>query len=171
MSTKEALEIVAIEMIREIGLINLSRQALCEKAGVKYGSFTHIMGCNFNEFINQMNARGETGPNLPISKARAHPALRKDRILQAALAVATSLGIDKMTRAEISEQAGVSTGLITRSFGTMIALKRDVMRAAVKMELLPVIAQGLASGDRHACKAPEELKQRAANSLVQVKGA
>ena len=166
MSTRENIETIAIKMIKEIGLINLSRQGLCEKANIRYGSFTHIMGCTFNEFIGEMNARGETGPDLPVKKVRANPALRRDSILKAALAVASLLGVDNMTRAAIAEEAGVSTGLVTRSLGTMQQLRRDVMRAAVKLEVLPVIAQGLASGNKHACKAPEALRQKAADSLV-----
>lgn len=96
---------------------------------------------------------------------RKVPADRRDEILDAALAIAQGNPHLEITRESIAERAGVSVGLITHYFGTMPNLKRDVMRAAIRKEVLPLIARGVAMGDQHALKAPPELIQRAIASL------
>lgn len=70
-----------------------------------------------------------------------------------------------MTRECIAIAAGVSPALVSLRLGTMEALRRSVMRAAVKREVVPVVAEGLAAGDAQAKKASDELKKRAADHL------
>jgi hypothetical protein len=48
----------------------------------------------------------------------------------------------------------------------MSALRREIMREAVRVECLAVVAQGLAVRDPHAMAAPAELRQRAARHLA-----
>ena len=98
-------------------------------------------------------------------KKRLKPDIRRGLILQAALDLAEKGNYTDITREEIAKQADVSVGLVTRYFGTMPQLKRDVMRAAIRSQLLPIVAHGLAIQDPHALKAPPELKQRAAALL------
>lgn len=99
--------------------------------------------------------------NQPKLEARERIA----QILAAALAIAPRKGYARITREEIAERAKVPPSLITYHFGTMPELRRDIMREAVRVECLPVIAQGLAAKDRHAMKAPEEIRTRAIESL------
>lgn len=87
------------------------------------------------------------------------------QILRAALDVAEKVGYNRMTRDEIAALAGIPPTLINYHMGTMPDLRRDVMREAVRVERLPVIAQGLAHRDRHAMKAPEDLRRRALQAL------
>lgn len=91
---------------------------------------------------------------------------RKAQILSAALDLCENVSFARVTREQIAEKAGCPPTLITYHFGTMPSLRRDIMREAVRVECLPVIAQGLALRDAHALKAPEELRQRALQSLV-----
>jgi len=98
--------------------------------------------------------------------AKLKPADRKKQILDGALNVASLVGYQNVTRDAVATAAGVSTGLINLHFSTMAQLKRDIMRAAVKREVLSVIAQGLAAHDAHARKASEDLKRRALASLT-----
>jgi len=98
-------------------------------------------------------------------KKRMRPDDRRDLILKSALELATRGHYTTITRDQIAEHADVSVGLVTRYFGTMPQLKRDVMRAAIRAEALPIIAHGLAIQDPHAQKAPSDLKQRAAALL------
>lgn len=72
----------------------------------------------------------------------------------------------RITRDEIARKAGIPPTLIAYHIGTMATLRRDIMREAVRVGCLPVIAQGLAARDRHAMKAPKELQERALQSLV-----
>jgi len=99
--------------------------------------------------------------NQPKLEARARVA----QILAAALEIAPRKGYARITRDEIAERAKVPPSLITYHFGTMPEMRRDLMREAVRVECLPVIAQGLAAKDRHAMKAPEEIRARAIESL------
>ena len=88
------------------------------------------------------------------------------QILRAALDVAEKVGYNRMTRNEIAALAGIRPTLINYHMGTMPDLRRDVMREAVRVGRLPVIAQGLAHHDRHAMKAPEDLRRRALQTLA-----
>lgn len=89
------------------------------------------------------------------------------RILDAALALAVLPGgLARLTRIAVASEAGCSEALVSVHFGTMTSFRRDVVREAVRTERLPVIAQALAAGDPAALKAPEDLKQRALQSLA-----
>lgn len=89
------------------------------------------------------------------------------QILKAALDVCSkSTSYARVTREQIANRAGIPPTLITYHMGTMESLRRDIMREAVRVECLPVIAQGLAMRDRRALNAPDELKQRALRSLA-----
>lgn len=72
----------------------------------------------------------------------------------------------RITRDEIARQAGIPPSLIAYHTGTMAEFRRDLMREAVRVGCLPVIAQGLAVRDRHALKAPPELRAAALQSLA-----
>lgn len=91
---------------------------------------------------------------------------RKAQILSAALKVCESFGYARVTRGQIAERAGCAPTLVAYHFGAMPALRRDIMREAVRVECLPVIAQGLALRDPHVLKAPEELRRRAVEALA-----
>lgn len=96
---------------------------------------------------------------------RLAPEIRVEQILAAALNVAKVVGYANVTREEAAHEAGVSPALISVRLGTMINFRRKLMRYAVRVECLPVIAQGLAARDSHAQKASPELKQRALATL------
>lgn len=166
MKQREEIKEVAVCMVRGQGLINLSRRELCERAGIPDGSFPHIMGCNFAEFVEELKLEGIEEIPHAVSKTRANPALRKDHILTVAVGMAKTEGYNKITRDKIAEGAGVSMGLVTRYFGTMNQLKTAIMRRAIKQGIAEIIAQGLANGDDYAKKAPAELKAEAATLLA-----
>lgn len=148
-------------MIEESGLINLSRLELCKAANIPVGSFPHVMGCNFSEFINVLYKEVEQTKIYAVSKTRTHPLLRKDQILNAAVDVAIKNGYNKMIREDIATKADVSMGSVTNYFGTMTKLKRAVIRAAINRNIPEIIAQGIANNDPHVKKAPDELKKKA----------
>lgn len=96
---------------------------------------------------------------------RLEPKQRSAQILDAAIEVAVKHGYQNIQRKTVADAAGVAESLVSKYFGTMPDLKRDVMRAAIRTRCLAVIAQGLAMKDRHALKAPEELRQQALATL------
>lgn len=91
---------------------------------------------------------------------------RISNILTAGLELAKEHGYQNVTREAIAEKAGMSTGLVSTRMGTMKELKRKLMREAIRVECLPVIAQGLAMRDPHARKCPEPLQKKALASAV-----
>jgi hypothetical protein len=80
--------------------------------------------------------------------------------------VAERVGYTRITRDAVAQHLGISSSLIPHHMGTMEEFRRKVMREAVRVECLPVIAQGIATRDRHALKAPPELRARALQSLA-----
>ena len=97
---------------------------------------------------------------------RMKPHERRTEILDAALRTASAVGFMRMTRDDIARTAGCTAGLVTVRLGVMEKLRDEVMREAVKREVLPVVAEGIALRHRHAVRAPLELRQRAAASLA-----
>lgn len=97
---------------------------------------------------------------------RLKPTDRKEQILAAALTLAETQGYSHVTRDGIAAEAQCAPGLVNAYFGTMINLRRDIMRAAVRERRLVVVAQGLAARDPHARKAPDDLKQAALDSIA-----
>lgn len=93
-------------------------------------------------------------------------ATRNARILAAALELAREDDYQFITRAAVAERAGVAEGTVNTAYGTMRDLKQAVLREAVSLEILPVIAKGLAYGSAITEGIDPELKRRAAASLV-----
>lgn len=162
---REQIKQLAIATAKEVGLVNLSRRSLCDAAGVADGSFTYITGCNFSEFIAELKAEGHGDDRHQVSKKRVPSDMRKETILAAAIIRAKKDGYLKVTRGGVASEAGVSASLVSKYFGTMTQLRRDIMRAAVRQGIPEIVAQGLICGDAHAKKAPTELKEKAANYL------
>lgn len=164
--TKDQVKQTAVVMVKESGLINLSRRELCQRAGIPDGSFPHVMGCNFTAFVAQLKDENIEQPVAPVSKSRVPANMRKEQILGVAIDQATEKGYHKITRDGVADAAGVSHSLVSRYFRTMGQLRTDVMRAAIKRGLLAIIAQGLVNGDERAKKAPDHLKEQAAELLA-----
>lgn len=102
-----------------------------------------------------------------MTRRRIPKTERKLEIINAALRVASRPGgWSKLTRSAVAGEAECTEGLVSLHFGTMLAFRRTVMRAAIVAEELGVIAQGLAAGDKCAQKADPELKARALNTLA-----
>lgn len=99
-------------------------------------------------------------------RRRLQPAERHKLIIAAALTLAKRDGFGRLSRAGVAREAGVVPGLVAYHCGTLVQLKRAVMRAAIQQNALEVIAQGLAVGDRVALKAPPEVKANAAALLA-----
>ena len=100
-----------------------------------------------------------------MSQRRLDPSVRTAELLRVAIEVAGVRGWRQMTRECIAVAAGVSPALISARLGTMDALRRSVMRAAIKHQVVSIVAEGLAVGDAHARKAPDDLKRLAAEHL------
>lgn len=94
------------------------------------------------------------------------PEDRKEEIMIAAIVVAERDGFMVMRREDVAKQAKCANGSVNRYFGNMNQLRRAVMRRAVTTKNLQIIAQGIVVKDKHAMKAPPELKTAAAIHAV-----
>jgi AcrR family transcriptional regulator len=90
----------------------------------------------------------------------------REGLLDAALTVAQAVGYRKMTRSEIALAAGCSEGQVSHLLGTMVQLRRQVVRAAVKRQHLPVIAQALVDRDPHVMALDESVRRQAMEAML-----
>lgn len=93
------------------------------------------------------------------------PDVRTNELLDAALALAERTGWRGLTHTAVAQAAGVSPALVVLRLGTKTELLRDVMRRAVNRGVVPVVAEGLAVGDRQARRASEALREAAAQHV------
>lgn len=95
-----------------------------------------------------------------MTRIRLSPQERRDAILNAAVTLAKTEGYNRISREAIAAAAGVSPGLVTTYFNTMPQLRRDLMRYAVRHNIVEVIAQGILHRDAQALKIdPEKRKE------------
>ena len=100
-----------------------------------------------------------------MKQTRMKPEARKEEILSAALIIASNSHYTKVTREQIATKAGVSGPAVQYHFKTMTQLRKELMRAAVKQECLPVVAQGYMAKDPFVLRASEDLRRRAIESI------
>lgn len=100
-----------------------------------------------------------------MKQTRMKPEARKEEILTAALAIASMSHYLKVTREQIARKAGVSATAVQYHFHTMCQLRKELIRAAIKRECLPVIAQGYVAKDPCVLRAPEDLRRRAVEAI------
>jgi AcrR family transcriptional regulator len=93
------------------------------------------------------------------------PQARMQEILDAGLALAEEKGFNKVTRTDVATRAGMGVGTINFHFGNMDQLQRKIMREAVNRGALRVLAQGLAVNHTEALKAPDKMRERAADLI------
>lgn len=92
--------------------------------------------------------------------------MSREHILDAAIYVARRSGLRGITRKAVATRAKVANGTVSYHFVTMEKLLDAVMREAVAIAILPLIAEGLTLGHRRARLAPQELKDAAAKLLT-----
>lgn len=96
---------------------------------------------------------------------RMNPADRKASILDAAIEAAQKHGYTGFRLVHVAEIAACSTASVMSYYKTMAVVRRDVMRAAIRRELLPIIATGIAVKDPYVRKVSPDLRQRALATL------
>ena len=104
----------------------------------------------------------------PASFGRYQQARKERRaaILDAGMRLALAQGYDRMKRDEVARAAGVSNGTVNHEFGTLEALRDEVMTQAVKEEVLAVVARGLVLGHPIAQGAPKRVREAAVRAVA-----
>lgn len=99
---------------------------------------------------------------------RLNSDVRKEQIVDAALAIARDFGFSCMIRDNIANKLGVSSPLIQHHFGTMKQLRRAVVRKAIQDKCLPVLAQLIALRDPLVADLDSTVREQAIRSLANV---
>lgn len=101
-----------------------------------------------------------------MSRTRKAPAVRREEILAAALALAESVGYRSMTRSQVAEAAGVCTSLVRHYFGSLEGLRGAVLGEAIERGRLVVVGQGVAMGDPLTSNLSAGLRAEALGALA-----
>ncbi len=86
---------------------------------------------------------------------------RNPLVLKAALELSEIIGYRHVTRDQIADKAGVATGTVSLHLGTMIQLRRTVVRHAIKQGIKKIIAQAIVADDPHIKKLTDEERRTA----------
>jgi len=117
-----------------------------------------------------MNIATRTLSAEDLAARKARDALkskaRHDAILRAAVALSVEGGYQWITREQVAARAGVAQGSINHAFGTMLALKRAVVRHAIETGILEIVKDALAGRSPAADDVPPELRAKAAALLL-----
>ena len=73
--------------------------------------------------------------------------VRREELLNVALKLAHSHGYKAVTPPRIAEECKVSVALVRHYFGTAVQLHRDIIRAAIRLNDVKLIAQAKLLGD------------------------
>lgn len=98
-----------------------------------------------------------------MTRTRLAPKHRKQLILLEALHLAGFRGYQHITREEVAGRVGTVPGLINVYFPTIGDLRAAVLTEAIRLCVIPVVAQGLVMQDPVALDAPQDLKDAAAS--------
>jgi len=163
----ETIKAAAIEIIEVEGLVNLTREGLCEKVGLSPGSFNYVMGVKFTDFVARLRAEGHVGPVVePPPRYRMSAVARRDSILFYAVELAKEAGYNNLKRSAVAEAAKCSIASVSKYFGTIDELSAAVMGYAVERGIAAIVAQGLANNDPAAHTASTKLKKQAILTLA-----
>lgn len=102
---------------------------------------------------------------LAQKRTRLSPEERKDEIVTAGVTLAELQGLNNFSSPDLARVCGCGHPLIYHHFGNMAFLRQEIMRKAIAVENLNVLAQGLVNKDPVALSAPESLKRKALKNI------
>jgi AcrR family transcriptional regulator len=85
--------------------------------------------------------------NSPLAYRRELPAVRRAEVIDAALRIAARVGAQGLVRDKIAEEAGMSSSLLHRYFGSMDLLRDIVIQTAFQRGLTDVLYKSLSVED------------------------
>ena len=90
----------------------------------------------------------------------------RDKIINAALALAEKSHFDKIKQVELAEKSGVATGTIYTHFACFEDVKTAVVEAAVSSKNLKIIGQAVAQNHPCVVTLPPKMKRDALMQLI-----
>lgn len=153
------LKKIAQAIIKTEGVMGLSRDRICEIAGIPAGSFAHYAGCSYGEFLAPFITKMPL-TTTPPKAGRINRALRMNHLLGCAVHLAKMHGYGCLTRRTVAELAGVSESNVARLY-TVPELRTAVLQHAIKHKILDIVAQGIHNGDPLCEDLPPMLRKAA----------
>lgn len=95
---------------------------------------------------------------LPIR--RELPAVRRAEIIEAALRLARRVGAQGLVRDRIAEEAGISSSLLHRHFGSMDLMREVIIQTAFQRSEVDVLYKSLSIADFKKLNTSSELAKQ-----------
>lgn len=89
----------------------------------------------------------------------------KEKILAAAMTLATKHGYKNVTRDALAERLDVAQGTVTFHVQNMRKLRNEIVREAIEQENIKIFTEALVDAHPLAKAAPQRLKDLAAKAL------
>jgi len=144
--TKQELLDKGHELALKHGLGHLTSSVMAEATGFyRYSVTNHFGGISaFREAVKALGVKkGTMKVNDVVRCPRLSPGERQAEILEEAYAQAAATGLSQVTRASVANALGISDGLISRYFGTVLGLRDAVLAKAVTKENADIVADAL----------------------------
>lgn len=128
------------------GLGYLTSKVMSEATGFYHFAVTNHYGgiAAFREAVKAYGVKnGTMKTDLEVRCPRLSPGERKTEILAQAYGQALEEGLHTVTRASVANALGVSDGLISRYFGTVLGLRDAVLARAVIDKGLDIVADAI----------------------------
>ena len=91
---------------------------------------------------------------------RELPAVRRAEVIEAALRLASRVGAQGLVRDRIAEEAGISSSLLHRYFGSMDLLREIIIQTAFQREITDVLYKSLSVEDFKKLNKSESLAKK-----------
>jgi len=144
--TKHELLVKGHALALKHGLGHLTSSVMSEATGFYRFSVTNHFGsiAKFREAVKAYGVqKGTMQAEEVVRCQRLSPAERKNEILDEAFKQASCYGLHQVTRASVASALGISDGLISRYFGTVLGLRDAVLAKAVTVKNADIIADAL----------------------------
>lgn len=150
------------------GLGHLTSKVMSEATGFYHFAVTNHFG-SIDAFRTAVKAygvaNGTMAADLEVRCPRLSPAERKVEILTEAFKQAKAHGLCEVSRASVATALGISDGLISRYFGTVLGLRDAVLAKAVTVKEVDIVADAIEL-DMNVHHVPPDLVSQAREILA-----
>lgn len=146
--------------IKEIGLLNVEKMKLCVAVGLTGPEFMEVTKMPFADYIYMFRDIEHPQVKYNITRNRVDPQLRRDQILSFGVIVARKVGYHRLTRDDVAIEIGVSKPTISYHFTSIAKLRNEILKTAIKLNDLEVMAQGFMNKDIQIQKLSATIKKQ-----------
>lgn len=131
LESNERIKQASLKLAEQKGLHTLTRASVCQAIGIPCGSFKHVTGRSFSEFLQSLASEFPETDYLKPHSRFALPQLRKHFLLRTGVSLATEIGFENITGKGVAARARVSPSLIRYYFGSVGGYKKALFKFAM----------------------------------------